>query len=727
MADYSIYLKPVYSRLADSLPAGVRLPDNWPSLSWHQVKTYEALSDPAIDVVFNTAITGDGKSFAAYLKPLVENCYAMGLYPTNELARDQEKQIQGYIQRLKSPYEPRVNRLSGADLEIYAENEGLRKSAAIDTRAGQSEILLSNPDIFHYLHQGAYLTDKDSPDKLWGKIDKYFNLLIFDEFHIFQAPQIASVLNTMLLIKHTNRQNKFLFLSATPNDQLIEKLEIAGFRCRHIDPLKEGKYQFPESSAQGQQLIQTGWRQILRDVSLHFISLEPAFQASENWLKENSQLVLAHFQQYPGSKGAIILNSIAAVKRLTRVFKELFKPYGLVVGENTGLSGSQEKASSLEADLVLGTSTIDVGVDFKINFLIFESADAGNFIQRLGRLGRHEGYERNVEKVTFENFTAYALAPNFLIERLFLGDNAPLEAEETYNRPFFNNQIEDKYRKINNFEGYYGRWGAVQSLLLCSKLGHKTIKQQYKDSQLAFRKACEEVFKTKLWGVAEKVKQWKEEWQDLSGNKTGNPVAEDASSFRGSSSLQCGIYDLTEPNEADRFKTYDLPGILSNLEIEVITKAEFMRLLEQTADRLGQPIPKGRYEYSLAFMKLRAYRQERLNWKFTYTGDLQPVADAWKVQVLTGIQVWQPENYWINDINMRLKKQGLVSYALSKPVTEVRSRLRLPMHFQIYPISDNYSIHDAGAPYSIAFGQSALLVDTLAGWLKSNGGEIWIA
>jgi CRISPR-associated endonuclease/helicase Cas3 len=49
------------------------------------------------------------------------------------------------------------------------------------------------------------------------------------------------------------------------------------------------------------------------------------------------------------------------------------------------------------------------------------------------------------------------------------------------------------------------------------------------------------------------------------------------------------------------------------------------------------------------------------------------------------------------------------------------------MHFQIYPISDKYSFHDATAPYSIAFGQSALLLDTLANWFKSQRGEIWVA
>ena len=198
------------------------------------------------------------------------------------------------------------------------------------------------------------------------------------------------------------------------------------------------------------------------------------------------------------------------------------------------------------------------------------------------------------------------------------------------------------------------------------------------------------------------------------------------SEMGGSSPLQCGLYDLIEPIEADRFKTYDLPGILSNLEIEVVTEAAFMRSLQQTGERIGQPIPKGRFQHCLAFMKLQAYREERLNWRFTYSTDLQPIADAWKVQVLTGIQVWQPGNYWIGKINQRLKKEALVCYLLRRPVVEVRSRLRLPMHFQVYPISDHYSVHDATAPYSVAFGQSALLLDTLAYWLKSKGDEIWV-
>lgn len=724
MSDYSITLRPVYSSPADVIPRGVALPQGW-SLAWHQVATLEVLRDSLIDVVFNSAMTGDGKSLAAYLEVLQGECSAIGLYPTNELARDQEIQIRSYIAQFQPHNDPRVVRLSGAELEIYAENEGLRKGAAIATRTHQSEVLLTNPDIFHYLHQGAYLTQGDSPDKLWGRIDKDFDLFIFDEFHVFNAPQVASVLNMLLLIRSTNRRKKFLFLSATPSNQLLTRLDAAGIRYRQIDPISEGKYQFPDTPEQIQQLQAKNWRLVARSIHLTFISLETVPKASEAWLRENSDLILAQFQQHPGSKGAIILNSIAAVKRLTPFFQQLLQPYGLTVGENTGLSGKETRERSLAADLVLGTSTIDVGVDFKINFLIFESADAGNFIQRLGRLGRHDGYEQSGQQIRFNGFTAYALVPNFLVERLFEGESAPLEQARVYNRPFFHNTINEKYRQINDFRQYYRRWGAVQSVYLGRKLADRTIQQQYAGSLEVFKQACERVFETTFNRVAGRVSGWAKDWQQLSGKK-GNPIYEDALSFRGSSPLQCGLYDLTEVNEVDRFKTYDLPGILGNLEIEMMTEAAFLRLLQETKERTEHPIPKGRFAHCLAFMKLRSYREERSNWKFAYPSNLQPIADAWRVQVLTGIEIWQPDNRWAGEINRQLRKEGLVSYVIRRPVNEVRQRLRLPMHFQIYPISDQYSFHDATAPYAIAFGQSALLLDTLAYQFKS-GGEIWIA
>lgn len=219
---------------------------------------------------------------------------------------------------------------------------------------------------------------------------------------------------------------------------------------------------------------------------------------------------------------------------------------------------------------------------------------------------------------------------------------------------------------------------------------------------------------------------WKKQWEKQSGKKN-NPIAEEAIKFRGSSPLQCGLYDLTETRETERFKTYDLPGILSNLNVEMWTEARFLQTLQDTRQRQQQPIPKGRFKHCIAFLKLRGYREERLNWRFTYAGNLQSKADLWQVQVLTGISVWQPDNSWILPLNRRLRQQPLVCYILPHPVTEVRQRLQLPMHFQLYPISDETSLHDSTCPYSIALGQSALLIDTLAYCLQTQGGETWIA
>ncbi len=725
MSNYSINLKSVYSCPADEIPKEIKLPDGW-ILSWHQRETYLALNDPQIDVVINTAITGDGKSLAADLAILFGEYLALKMYPTNELARDQEIQTKKYDRLFELEDNLRTNRLSGQDLETYAEQEGLKKKAALETKFGNSEILLTNPDIFHYLHRGAYLTPYDNPDLLWNKIDKRFDLLVFDEFHVFSAPQIASVINTMLLIRHTNRRKKFLFLSATPDRDFIDRLVHAGFRVKVIEPVAEKKYRFPTTQVEASELKKHNWREVSRQIKLNFIALESGSTSSEIWLKENSDRIIDLFIKHPGSKGAIILNSIAAVKRLVPYLAELLQPLSLTVGENTGLSGKEAKNQSLAADLVVGTSTIDVGVDFKINFLFFESADAGNFIQRLGRLGRHDSYEKDEEFIEFNNYIAYALVPNFLVERLFIKNSASLKIGQECDRVFFHQVIRDEYRQINDFRGYYSRWGGVQSLKLCFQLGHPNLKQAYgKGSQEAFRQDCETVFNTSFKKTIGRIKGWEKEWQELSG-ESGNPIVEDASSFRGVSCLQCGLYDLTETNEADRFKTYGLPGILSNLEIETITETEFDRLLAATSQKTNTPIPKSRFNYCLPkFMKLHRYRESRLNWRFTYQGDLKDIAQAYKVMVLTHIQVWQPENYWISQINKKLKKQALVSYVLPFPVAEIRNRLRLPMHFQIYPISDRNSIHGT-VPYSIAFGQSALLIDTLAHWLKSKGAESWI-
>jgi len=700
MTAYTILLKPVYSRPAQTLPSGITLPSAWDGLSQHQVETYEALQDPTIDVVFNTAMTGDGKSLAAFLAAVTNRTYTLAMYPTNELARDQEKQVKGYKALFQPENDPQIYRLNAAILEDFITTNKLSsKLAGLCDRADNSEILLTNPDIFHYIHDFRYLRRNkegkgDNPDRLFAKIDDNYKLFIFDEFHIFSSPQIASVINAILLIKHTFPGKKFLFLSATPNDLLEEFLSKAGLKYRIINPVKQGGYQFAACD---------NWRQISYQINLSFPQkLEPNLRSSYNWIVENAETtILKFFQDNPGSKGAIILNSIAAVKTLVPKFKAIFEPLGLKVRENTGLTGETEKSKSVEdADLLLGTSTIDVGVDFRINFLVFEAADAGNFIQRFGRLGRHPG---------FDIYQAYALLPNFIVERLFEAENHPLQDGETRDRISLSEAIRQHYGYVNEFKQYPKRWGGIQSACVHLELEKNyPMKTQYPEAADNFAADIQQAL-----GVT--IKQMRAQLFRCM-EKEKKKIIEEARSFRGISQLDCGIYDVTNPDEPEkeRFKTYNLPSLLSNFHFELMTSAEFM----ERAKKAGLAV--SRFDKALCYLKLTGYRELREDWQFYCSrDDLGEIAKSGKVHILKGLEV----TGGTNEISRKLSNRGLVCFVSDRDRATLRAKCGLPVHFQAYALSDRF---DGKPNYTIAFGRSALLLETLIWHWKPQQDEGWI-
>ncbi|WP_096626542.1 type I-D CRISPR-associated helicase Cas3' [Calothrix sp. NIES-3974] len=698
MSSYRIYLQPVFSQTIPT-PNGVKIPNGW-SLSWHQGETYKALQDPQVEVIFNTAMTGDGKSLAAFLPSMNQRMYTLGMYPTNELVRDQEKQVQAYKAQFQPHYDPQIYRLTAAILENYVDGVKLpAKLEGLEDISSNHEILLTNPDLFHYIHNFYYLRGKiDNPDRLFRRIDERYKLFIYDEFHIFSSPQIASVINTIFLIRNTaNHPKKFLFLSATPSELLQGYFEKAGIKVKIINPIDAGAYQFTVDSYQQE------WRQISQPITLNFPSgLEPNLRSSREWIEENLEtVILKFFQDNPNSKGAIILNSIAAVKKLLPKFKAVFEPRWQV-RENTGLTGETEKRDSIaEADLLIGTSTIDVGVDFRINFLIFEAADAGNFIQRFGRLGRHPG---------FSIYQAYALIPNFLVARLFVEESHPLEENQTYDRINFTDAIRSVWINRNEFERYPQRWGGMQSADIYSKLCR--MKEKYPDVAKKFGTHIQ-----KALGIS--IKQINAQFYRCQ-NEGKNKIIDEARSFRGSSQLDCAIYDLTNPDEpeTDRFKTYHLPGILSNFIFEIWDKNSFM----EKAKTAG--VSTKRFEKALCYLKLKDFRDVREDWYFYYPGNIREFAQTSKVQLLKNLEICQPHGYGIQQISDAVSRRKLVCFISDRDRNYLRAVLRLPMHFQIYPLTNQPE--NRGSWYSIAFGQDALLLETLTWYWKPKEDEGWI-
>src|SRR5260370_41888466 len=178
-----------------------------------------------------------------------------------------------------------------------------------------------------------------------------------------------------LEVIYRNQQNdgrKFVFLSATPNRLMDNMLARGGIRCRYI----EGHYRSTEL---------TGYHRILQPctMELHGISQE---QTTEMWIEEHIEDIHPFFKQHPGSKAAILVYSVATAKRLVKLLKDrLQEPYGITIGENTGLTSEEERRASFKKAILVGTSTGDIGVDFHINCLIFEAYSACGFLQRFRR------------------------------------------------------------------------------------------------------------------------------------------------------------------------------------------------------------------------------------------------------------------------------------------------------------------------------------------------------
>ncbi|MFQ6120958.1 MAG: type I-D CRISPR-associated helicase Cas3' [Methanosarcinales archaeon] len=432
-----VITQPVYSKYGK---CNLKLPSGY-KLYTHQIETIECFQDDEVDVIFNISMTGDGKTLASYLPVLVgeENASAViGMYPTNELIKDQCSQVQTYIEEFNAK-KSICNVYSERITELMEKSGVKERSQQLENILKTNEVILTNPDIFHLMMNYRYKTHTASPDNLSYLIPTNFDYFVFDEFHVFKVPEIVSVLNILnyITLKHKNNpveKKRFIFSSATPSKLLTEKLERSGLNYKII----QGKYSTEKTE---------NTRKILNQTTIYFDVIDFDLDI-EQWIINNLEKITEFFETQNNAKGAIIVNSVIKAKRIVQYLKD---NTDLSIGENTGLTSKIEGSESYAKDILVGTSTIDIGIDFKINLLIFESLDTGTFIQRLGRLGRHEG---------FEEYVAYALVPKYIYERLEM--QLSRYSKNVLTRQELNSIIEEIFPVETKFETYPKIWGTLQ-------------------------------------------------------------------------------------------------------------------------------------------------------------------------------------------------------------------------------------------------------------------------
>jgi CRISPR-associated endonuclease/helicase Cas3 len=422
-------------------------------------------------------------------------------------------------------------------------------------------------------------------------------------------------------------------------------------------------------------------------------------QRAEEWVETHLDDTLLHFflTHKPAAKGAIIVNSVASAQRLISRLRPVFATHGLAVEPNTGFDAPTRRRASYAADLLVGTSTVDVGVDFQINFLVFESHNAGSFLQRFGRLGRHDGFIRHGVFQKFEAFEAHALLPPWLHERLFqaeAGESPPLTDGMEIERERLHHIVHEVFPPQATFERYGRTWGGLQAASIIRGLYHPTIRGQYTGTREHLAERYKQVF-----GVS--IKRELGRLTEL--QHTYKPLVEEARSFRGGGEFICGIFD-TQETETAQVKTYELFGLLANFELAPLEKDQFV----QAAKR--QQLSRRVYEADniTAYFRVVGVRPTRHEIRVLYKQDIADWGpeEFGVAQVIDHIEIDADSVPELPRLNHGLRRRKVVALLCLMHPVELARRLRLPWPFPLYHFK---SLDELSG--SIAFGRQALLLE----------------
>lgn len=685
---HTFRLKSTDSRYAtkEELNAAGITPDQIP-LDWkimaHQAATVRALRYSDVPIIVNQAMTGDGKSLAGQFMLFNERWQTFAMYPTKELASDQERNVEELLSKWTPP------RWSKGDLvrtiinaNTLDENQqalGNMKRAKTLEILLDSSLALTNPDIFHLAMQFDYTSYGTVRDIVPTILAERYNLFVFDEFHLFGAAQTASVMIAGLLMIEILRNKKlprFLFLSATPQEALLHLASKANLRIETID----GDYQH------GMPMPPDGFRRIMQPSTITLYD-----DGLETWVESHLYDVIMRFfeENRPGAKGVIIANSVATAHRVYRVLEVPCQQAGIQLGINTGLTPITERGR--DVDLLVATSTIDVGVDFRINLIIFESTDAASHMQRLGRLGRHE---IDAQKNKFHTFEAHALLPSWVVEGMI----AEFPAGSEVCRPDYQKTLRKVFPPLQQFDDYIKKWAGIQAAHVLNELRQPEIRKQYEETVSRLKPIYQSLFP----GCIKKYITLLED--------DHAEVLHAARSFRGSSPFTALVLDVS--NNRREVVTYNLITLLLHAELDAVEMKELLHKVGQNAVLLERSSP-------LAAYKLLGWlpKPRPLNIYLDRTLD----EDQYDVVTQqSGFRLVAPGVPELSKLNDRLEALTLaVRLVRYQEPKMLGRRLRLGYQLELFKFSTADMVEG-----TVAFGRDALLLDSvLYRASRSTGGH----
>ena len=447
MPEITITLNAGYEKISPTNLLGLTPPP-----LYHQQRTYDALKTN--ELAINTYNTGTGKTHASLLRLFdLKDENVLFIAPTNELIHQHADDIRKFVKEHDLNFA--VAEVTGKQLREWKiiDDPGYRVRnprklheliqnprdyfPKLTRRAPL--ILVTNPDIFYLCFYTVLPLDSAN---LFRDFLQEFNYIVIDEFHYYNAKQLANFLMFFILSKeygYFNGGRKICLLSATPDEKVLTYLEKIGLTYALIspdnEPIESNNY------AKIQTLSEL-------ELTIHSEKMHDALKVQPERIRNLLDL---------GKDGAIISSFLRTINGIRQVLRKA--GVGDKLGLITGAVSTEERRNATESfPLVLATPTVDIGYNFKktgksrqnIDFVCFDALYGSEFTQRIGRAGRLLG----------EQDTNHASIGHAFVQGKL---HSQLQAGESYDRREFAALVKDSLGEDNRFYHYIQSYAILEA------------------------------------------------------------------------------------------------------------------------------------------------------------------------------------------------------------------------------------------------------------------------
>ncbi len=668
----------------------------------HQIESARLIEASESLFLFNHSPTGSGKTIS-WLKPALDRkMKVIAIYPTNALVIDQKSQVENFIKRNNRLYNSQdyhiqaiTSDLLAEERKLYPDETGLRKGQLLNRiirkGRGRGLILLTNPDILMLALKDAYYEHNIR------EAVRSVDMIVVDEFHLASVKQSDMLLFMMHEISDDQRSRlkKFVFLSATPNDQIVKRAVKAGLNVIVFDDKST-----PLSCSKGHP--------ILPKLKLNFRS--GAIYRTYELIKGDLEYFI-DFCQRPisdgnSAKAVFILDGIYEVDEIYKVLTDALRDKNLKVERVDGLHpATPEKLARF--DVLVSNSSVEVGIDFKVDRLVFSGYSKSKFLQRIGRLR---------QKAENETCEAICFVPNVLFDHF-----KELSAKaNTQSLKLTRKELAEHLTKLMesglDLSSYSKMYSPMEAFLyLKSRIKGGTwrdyLGEEHHEKGMPASIQGAEWLRTLT--ILEKhfldteIDGQMYEWLEEESDK----LKEGLLSYRGSR-FQALMFDTTD----DQLKLYDLMYLLRRGKVEFMPSQRFaLRLRESYGEKYNAEI-KPRYEsmkrFAAGFCWYRGTLDDETR-KVLFKGEgahykkimLNAADHVRKPRMVDGFKVETDPNIpSLSYLNDTMTEYQIFARLIDQSGFYLKAKFNLGDFFYLYPYS---------GMRSVAFGHDALYIDCL--------------